>query len=148
MRALIQRVKRGSVSIDGTPKNEIGQGYVVLLAVGSGDSSRDVAYLVRKTVGLRIFADQAGKMNLSLKDIGAEVLVISQFTLYANLASGNRPSFEYAAEPALAEQLYEEYIVGLQAEGISVKTGQFAAHMCVEIINDGPVTILLESTGK
>ncbi len=148
MRVLIQRVKKGAVTIDGALKNEIKQGYVILVAVGREDDSEDVAYLVRKTVNLRIFYDSQGKMNLALKDIAGEALVISQFTLYANTSRGNRPSFEQAAAPDLANQLYQEYIAGLLAENIVVKTGEFAADMLVDISNDGPVTILLESPPK
>ena len=148
MRALLQRVQQGSVSIDGQVTGSIGCGLVILVGVGQNDTAEDVAYLVRKTVNLRIFADQQGKMNLSLKDIAGESLIISQFTLYADTSRGNRPGFEPAAAPALAEELYEQYIEGLKQEGIRVATGTFAASMLINIANDGPVTIMLESPAK
>ena len=148
MRALIQRVRHGSVSIEGKLKAEIGRGFVILVGVGRGDDSSDVAYLARKTAGLRVFSDEDGKLNLSAKDINAELLVISQFTLYANCKRGNRPSFEQAAPPDIANDLYEQYIAALRAEGLQVSTGTFQADMLVNIENDGPVTIMLESPAK
>ena len=121
---------------------------VILIGVGKDDGQSDVDYLVRKTANLRIFADEKGKMNLSIKDIAGEALVISQFTLYADTSRGNRPGFESAASPDLAKQLYLQYINGLIKEGIKVATGTFAASMLVNIDNDGPVTIMLESPAK
>ena len=145
MRALIQRAAKGAVRAEGRTVGEIGPGMVVLLGVGKGDSEADAAYLARKTAALRIFADQQGKLNLSLKDTGGAALVISQFTLYADTRRGNRPGFDPAAAPDEAERLYNRYVSALKAEGLAVETGVFQAHMQVEIINDGPVTILLES---
>ena len=147
MRALLQRVSSGSVSIDGQITGCIKAGLVILIGVGKDDGQSDVDYLVRKTANLRIFADEKGKMNLSIKDIAGEALVISQFTLYADTSRGNRPGFESAASPDLAKQLYLQYINGL-IEGIKVATGTFAASMLVNIDNDGPVTIMLESPAK
>lgn len=148
MRALLQRVSSGSVSIDGQITGCIKAGLVILIGVGKDDGQSDVDYLVRKTANLRIFADEKGKMNLSIKDIAGEALVISQFTLYADTSRGNRPGFESAASPDLAKQLYLQYISGLIKEGIKVATGTFAASMLVNIDNDGPVTIMLESPAK
>ena len=148
MRALLQRVSSGSVSIDGQITGCIKAGLVILIGVRMDDGQSDVDYLVRKTANLRIFADEKGKMNLSIKDIAGEALVISQFTLYADTSRGNRPGFESAASPDLAKQLYLQYINGLIKEGIKVATGTFAASMLVNIDNDGPVTIMLESPAK
>lgn len=145
MRALLQRVCAGSVSIENKLVGCIDHGLVVLLGVGKEDTDDDVAYLVRKTANLRIFADQQGKMNLSVKDIKGEVLVVSQFTLYADASRGNRPGFEPAAPPDLAQRLYRQYVEGFRTEGLKVETGVFAADMLVNIQNNGPVTILLES---
>ena len=145
MKALIQRVKRGSVTIDGTVTGKIGQGYVVLLGVKTGDSIEDARKLAQKTVNLRIFPDANDRMNLSIKNITGEILVISQFTLYADTRKGNRPSFINAGDPDRANDLYKEYIAALRREidAKRVQTGQFGASMQVEIINDGPVTIEL-----
>jgi D-tyrosyl-tRNA(Tyr) deacylase len=148
MRVLIQRVKQGSVTVNGTLINAIGCGYVIFVGVGRDDAQADIDYLVRKTANLRVFADAEGKMNLSIKDIGCEALIISQFTLCANTAKGNRPSFEPAAVPETAQRLYQAYADGLAESGVPVKTGVFGAEMLVEIVNDGPVTILLESPQK
>ena len=148
MRALIQRVTKGDVLVDDKIKGQIGCGLVILVGVGQDDIMADAAYLAKKTAALRIFADKQGKMNLSIKDIGGEALVISQFTLYADTSRGNRPGFAAAAHPSTADRLYQEYIEGLEAEQIKVQTGVFQANMLVNIANDGPVTILLESTQK
>lgn len=145
MRAVIQRVSRASVTVDGVVRGEIAQGLVVLLGVGKGDADNDAAYLANKTAGLRIFEDEAGKMSLALKDVGGKVLVISQFTLYGDVRRGLRPSFDAAAPPAEAERLYERYCDRLRQEGLEVQTGVFQAMMDVELVNDGPVTILLDS---
>ena len=145
MRALIQRVKQGAVTIDNQTKAAIGQGMVILLGVGKEDTAADVEYLSRKTANLRIFEDANGKLNLSIKDIGGEALIISQFTLYADTKRGNRPGFEQAADPQTANLLYQQYTEAVAAYGINVKTGVFQADMLVDIANDGPVTILLES---
>lgn len=145
MKALIQRVKQGSVTIDGIVKGEIQRGYVVLLGVKTGDNIDDARKLAKKTVNLRIFSDKNDRMNLSIIDISGEILVISQFTLYADTRKGNRPSFIRSGEPELAKQLYQEYISALRRElsDTRVQTGTFGASMEVKIINDGPVTIEL-----
>ena len=148
MRALIQRVSSACVRVDGAETGRCGQGLLVLFGAGRGDGPEDVAWLVRKTANLRIFEDEAGKLNLSVKDIGGSLLVVSQFTLYADCRRGNRPGFDQAAPPELANSLYEQYVSGLRAEGLPVETGVFQAHMAVELINDGPVTIMLETPAK
>lgn len=145
MKAIIQRAARGNVTVDGETIGSIGPGYVVLLGVREGDTEQAARALACKTVALRIFSDAAGKMNRSIQAIEGEILVISQFTLYADTRKGNRPSFIRAAAPALAESLYELYVEALRAElgAARVHTGRFGAMMQVEIINDGPVTIEL-----
>ncbi len=145
MKALIQRVQRGSVTVAGDIIGSVDRGYVVLLGVRQGDTAGDARQLAMKTVNLRVFADDAGKMNLSVASIGGAILVISQFTLYADTRKGNRPSFVRAAPPEQAEKLYETYVQALRAElgADRVATGSFGAMMTVEIINDGPVTIEL-----
>jgi D-tyrosyl-tRNA(Tyr) deacylase len=145
MRAVIQRVQHASVSVDGRVVGEIGGGVLVLLGIASGDSSQDARYLAEKTAHLRIFADAAGKMNLSLLETGGSALVVSQFTLYADLRRGRRPGFERSAPPAAANVIYQEYVRCLSALGIPVRTGTFQAQMIVELANDGPVTILIDS---
>ena len=147
MKALIQRVTRGRVSVDDKLIGEIGRGYVVLLGVRSGDSEDDAHQLAHKTINLRVFPDKEYKMNLAIPDVEGEILVISQFTLYANTRKGNRPSFVEAAPPEEAERLYHVYVAALKrALGESrVATGVFRAMMRVEIINDGPVTIELST---
>ncbi len=147
MRAVIQRVSRASVTIDGEVKGRIGPGFLVLFGAGEGDTEEDVRILAKKTAGMRIFCDENDKMNLSLADIGGSVLVISQFTLYADCRRGNRPSFTNAAQPDTANGLYEYYVKLLREEyGIAdVQTGRFGADMKVELLNDGPVTIILDS---
>jgi D-aminoacyl-tRNA deacylase len=145
MKALVQRVSRASVSVDNSPSGSIGQGFAVLLGVRNGDTSDHARLLANKTTNLRIFSDSSDKMNLSLADVSGQVLVVSQFTLYADTRKGNRPSFINSAPPEIAEPLYEEYVAALrQALGADrVITGRFRAAMSVEIINDGPVTIEL-----
>lgn len=145
MRAVVQRAGRASVTVNGAVRGEIVFGLVVLLGVGKGDSDEDAAYLANKTVGLRIFEDDAGKMSLSLQDIGGEVLVVPQFTLYGDVRRGLRPSFDAAASPAEAERLYERYCDLLRQDGLTVQTGVFQATMTVQLVNNGPVTILLDS---
>ena len=145
MRALIQRVSRGSVSVDEKTVGSIGQGLVILLGVAVGDTDKDLNYLVDKCVNLRIFEDENGKMNRSLRDIEGEALIISQFTLYGDAAKGRRPSFTQAAKPDTAVPLYEEFIRLFRASGIKTEAGIFGADMTVNIINDGPVTLMLES---
>ncbi|MFC1498207.1 D-aminoacyl-tRNA deacylase [Verrucomicrobiota bacterium] len=150
MKALIQRVKRGSVSVDSQITGKIDKGFVVLLGVKEGDKEEDALHLAHKTVNLRVFPDEQSKMNLSIQDINGEILVISQFTLYADTRKGNRPSFAKAAPPELAESLYNTYIDSL-ARAIGkdrVAAGVFGAMMTVEIINDGPVTVELTSDNK
>ena len=150
MKTLIQRVSRGSVSVEGRPAAGIGRGLVVLLGIKTGDTVDDARQLAHKTVNLRIFPDGADKMNLSVIDIEGELLVISQFTLYADTRKGNRPSFIEAAHPEIAEALYDEYVRALRATlgEDRVITGTFRTSMSVEIINDGPVTIELTTDHK
>ena len=145
MRAVIQRVSRAKVTVEGQTSGEIGTGLLVLLGVGGEDDESDAAYLAEKTAGLRIFEDDDGKMNRSLVDIGGAALVVSQFTLFGDVRRGRRPSFDAAAPPALADQLYQQYTEQLRARGVPVETGVFQAMMKVELVNDGPVTILLDS---
>lgn len=144
MRALLQRVRRGAVSIDGEQIAAIGRGVVILLGVGRGDGPGEADWLAEKTAHLRIFEDAEGKTNWSLLDIAGEALVISQFTLYANTRKGRRPSFVGAAPPEAAAPLVERYTEALSRWGVPVQTGVFGAHMLVEIENDGPVTVMLE----
>src|SRR2546421_13099233 len=145
MRALVQRVSQASVTVDEQVVSQIGWGLLVLLGVGQGDGEAQVKTLVDKIVYLRIFGDDEGKMNRSLLDIGGEVLVISQFTLYADVRRGRRPSFTDAAPPAVAEPLVERFNVALAAYGLKVEGGVFGAYMEVELLNTGPVTIWLDS---
>src|ERR1700730_15862097 len=145
MRALLQRVSRASVTVDEQIVGQIGQGLLVLLGVGQGDSEVQVKTLADKIVHMRIFGDDEGKMNRSLLDIGGEVLVVSQFTLYADIRRGRRPSFTNAAPPLLAEPLVERFKDAVAAYGLSVADGIFGAHMQVELVNDGPVTIWMNS---
>ena len=144
MRAVVQRVKQGSVTIAGERVAEIGQGMVILLGVGPEDGESQAEALARKIANLRIFSDAEDKMNLSLLDIGGKAIVVSQFTLYANTRKGNRPSFVDAAPPEIASPLVDRFVELLRGEGVPVQTGEFGADMLVEIANDGPVTILLE----
>jgi D-tyrosyl-tRNA(Tyr) deacylase len=145
MRALLQRVTQASVTVDEQIVGQIGQGLLILLGVGQGDSEAHIKTLVDKIVHLRIFADDEGKMNRSLLDIGGEALVVSQFTLYADTRRGRRPGFTNAAPPANAEPLVERFKVALTSHGVVVAGGIFGAHMQVALINDGPVTIWLDS---
>ena len=145
MRAVIQRVTQAQVSVGQSIVGEITSGLCILLAVGRDDEPADAEFLIEKIKNLRIFEDQQGKMNLSLLTVGGEVLVVSQFTLYAGWRKGNRPSFTDAAQLAHAETLYNYFIKRLRDDGISVATGQFQARMKVALVNDGPATFLLES---
>ena len=145
MRAVIQRVSSAKVSVDGRAISSISRGLLVLLGVAEDDAEADARYLADKTAYLRIFEDDQGKMNLSVSDIGGEILVVSQFTLYGDCRKGRRPSFINAARPPKAEALYETYVSVLADMGLNPKTGVFQAFMDVELINDGPVTILLDS---
>ena len=148
MKALLQRVTKASVSVGGQTVGHIGPGLVVLLGVAHGDTEKDAAYLAEKTVGLRIFSDNEGKFNLSALDIKGELLVISQFTLLADTRKGRRPSFTDAAAPDRAKALYEYYVKLTINSGLKVETGRFQEHMLVEIHNDGPVTVMLDSREK
>ena len=146
MRAVVQRVSRAKVTIGDRVTGAIDAGLLVLLGAGQGDTADDLAYIVDKIANLRIFADDAGKMNRSVLDVGGGVLVVSQFTLYGDARQGRRPAFTGALEPTAARALCEQAVVGLREAGVArVETGEFAAHMAVELVNDGPVTILLDS---
>jgi D-tyrosyl-tRNA(Tyr) deacylase len=145
MKAVIQRVSSARVEVDGSIVGSINKGLLVLLGVEKGDTEKDVAYIVKKIPDLRIFEDSGSKMNLSLKDVSGEVLVVSQFTLSADCRKGNRPSFVGAEEPGKARAMYMQVIERLLQEGIATLSGQFAGNMQVHLINNGPVTILLDS---
>ena len=145
MRAVVQRVSRARVSVEGRATGEIGAGVVVLVAVGREDTAATASTMAERVANLRIFGDDAGKMNRSLVDMGGGALVISQFTLYGDARGQRRPSFIQAAPPELGKALYEEFVSALKALGVQVETGVFQAHMSVELVNDGPVTILLDS---
>ena len=145
MRVVVQRVKHASVTINGTVNGKINNGFLVLLGVQSTDSEQDVDYLVKKVTNLRIFSDENDKMNLSLKDVNGELLIVSQFTLYANCKEGNRPSFVEAAKPDVAISLYEYFVSECRKIIPVVETGIFGADMKVDLLNDGPVTIIMDS---
>jgi D-aminoacyl-tRNA deacylase len=145
MRAVLQRVSRASVTVDARVTGEIGPGLVVLVAVGREDSAATAASMAEKIVNLRIFNDEQGKMNRSLLDTGGAILAVSQFTIYGDARGQRRPSFLQAAPPEQGKALYEEFVRALKALGVRVETGVFQAHMAVELVNDGPVTILLDS---
>jgi D-tyrosyl-tRNA(Tyr) deacylase len=146
MRAVIQRVTRAKVTVADRVTGQIDQGLLVLLGAGAGDTEADLAYVVDKLVNLRIFADEAGKMNKSVLDVGGGVLVVSQFTLYGDARQGRRPSFTGALEPVAAKALYERSLASIRAAGVPrVECGEFGADMAVDLCNDGPVTILLDS---
>jgi D-tyrosyl-tRNA(Tyr) deacylase len=145
MRAVVQRVSRGQVIVNGEVTGRINRGLVVLLAVGSADTESDADYLADKIVGLRIFEDENGKMNLAVSDIRGGILVVSQFTLYGDVRRGKRPSFDAAASPQRARELYEYFVERILATGLACETGRFQETMLVELVNDGPVTILLDS---
>lgn len=145
MRAVVQRVTSSSVTVEGETTGKIDKGLMVLLGVADGDTDKDVTYMVDKIVNLRIFEDENDKMNLSLQDIGASLLVISQFTLLGDCRKGRRPSFIEAARPEMADNLYQKFVDKARSMGIRTETGRFKTHMMVELINDGPVTILVDS---
>jgi D-tyrosyl-tRNA(Tyr) deacylase len=145
MRAVVQRVSRCRVTVEGSAVGEIGPGLLVLLGVSKSDAEEAADYLVEKVLGLRIFEDAEGKMNLSVQDTGGAVLVVSQFTLYGDVRRGKRPSFDAAARPEEAKRLYEYFVAKIRAAGLRCETGQFQAMMDVELVNSGPVTILLDS---
>lgn len=146
MRAVVQRVNNASVTVDGKTIGEIGKGLLVFLGVGDGDTDKDLNYIADKTAGLRIFSDADDKMNLSVTDIGGEILVVSQFTLYGDCRKGKRPNFTSSMEPVTAEKMYEDFIKIIESKGIKTAHGEFGADMQVSISNDGPVTILLDSS--
>ena len=145
MRAVVQRVSRCRVQVDGEVVGQIGRGLLVLLGVGKADNESAADYLVEKILGLRIFEDDQEKMNLSIQDKAGEVLVVSQFTLFGDVRRGRRPSFDGAARPEEAKRIYEYFVIKVRESGIRCETGQFQAMMDVELVNEGPVTILLDS---
>ena len=145
MRAVVQRVSRAKVTVAGEIAGEIGPGFLVLLGVAEGDTTEDARYLAQKIAGLRVFEDAEGKMNLSLADVGGEMLVVSQFTLLGDCRKGRRPSFVAAARPEQADDLYHQFVAAVKEQGLGVGTGRFQQHMDVELVNDGPVTLLLDS---
>ena len=145
MRCVVQRVKEASVTVAGETVGKIGPGYMVLIGVRVEDTEKDVRYMADKVPNLRIFEDAEDKMNLSLKDVGGEILAVSQFTLYGDARGGRRPSFIAAARPEAANELYEQLVASWREQGIHVETGRFCTHMEVGLVNDGPVTILLDS---
>jgi len=145
MRAVVQRVSRAQVSVDEVVASKIEKGLLILLGVSGEDTEAEADYLAEKIVGLRIFEDQDGKMNLDVRQIGGNLLVVSQFTLYGDVRRGKRPSFDAAARPELANRLYEYFVERIRATGLHCQTGRFQAMMQVELVNDGPVTILLDS---
>jgi D-tyrosyl-tRNA(Tyr) deacylase len=145
VRALIQRVKEASVSIDGCIHSAIGPGFLIFLGIHRDDTAAQLPWVIQKIVTLRCFSDHAGKMNLSIGDIQGAILVVSQFTLYANCCNGRRPDFLASAPPAIAEPLYEQFIVGLQSSIREVRSGKFGADMQISLINDGPVTFMIDT---
>lgn len=145
MRAVVQRVSRARVTVDARSVGQIERGLLVLLGVGLADGEQDAEYLAEKIAGLRIFEDAEGKMNRNVSDAGGAVLAVSQFTLYGDVRRGKRPSFDAAARPERARALYEHFVERVRSLGLRCETGQFQAHMQVELVNDGPVTILLDS---
>ncbi len=147
MRLLIQRVQRAQVTVDNAVVGSIGPGLVVFVGIREGDGEPDAGKLAKKLVLMRLFSDHAGKMNMSLLDIGGELLIVSQFTLYADTRKGNRPSYSEAARPEMARHLYELFVDECRLLGVKVETGVFQAHMVVELVNDGPVTISCQSEG-
>ena len=145
MRAVLTRVKSASVAIDGQVVGKIGKGFLILLGVGPEDDETHCRYLAEKALGLRVFEDENGKMNRSLEDVGGQVLVVSQFTLYGNCRKGRRPSFTEAAGPELGNRLYEQFLRDCESLGFAPQHGQFGADMQVESVNDGPVTLILDT---
>ena len=148
MKAVIQRVTRVKVTIEGKVHGEIGRGFVVLLGVAKDDTKEDMDYLVKKISGLRVFEDAEGKMNLGLRDVNGDLLIISQFTLFANTKKGNRPSFVDAGLPEPSKAFYLEFIQAFRSLGFNVGEGEFGADMAVELVNDGPVTIIIDSKNR
>lgn len=148
MRVVLQRVSSARVTVDDQELGAIGQGYMLLVAIQDADTEAELDYLVRKITGLRVFEDEAGKMNSSIQDVGGSILSISQFTLYADTRRGNRPSFTDAGAPAYAEKMYDQFNTKLAATGLTVATGEFGADMKVSLVNDGPVTIIFDTDNK
>jgi D-tyrosyl-tRNA(Tyr) deacylase len=146
MKVVLQRVSRASVTIDGRVAGEIGRGFCLLVGFTHGDTAAQVDWMAEKVAGLRLFSDAEGKMNLGLEDVGGAVLIVSQFTLYADASKGRRPSFIEAARPEVAVPLYEGFLAASRARGLTVAAGEFGADMLVEIHNDGPVTLILDRT--
>lgn len=144
MRVVIQRVQRARVTVDGEVVGEIGHGLLLLVGIGRGEAEEALRWVADKIINLRIFEDESGKMNRSLREVGGEILAVSQFTLYGDVRKGRRPSFTGAAPPEEAEPLFDRFVQLLRASGVRVATGRFRAHMLVELVNDGPVTLLLE----
>jgi D-tyrosyl-tRNA(Tyr) deacylase len=144
MRVLLQRVSEASVSVEGQTVGAIGKGYLLLVGIGQGDSEAEVAWMADKVAGLRLFPDADGKMNLGIQDVGGAILAVSQFTLYGDCSRGRRPSFTGAAPPDVGKALYETFVEALRERGLTVATGIFQAHMMVSLINDGPVTMMIE----
>ncbi len=144
MKAVLQRVLRARLTVEGKTISETGKGYVIFLGVGKGDTEANADYFIKKIPSLRIFEDETGKINRSIKDTGGEILLVSQFTLFANSSHGNRPDFLAAETPERAEELYRHVAIGLEKAGITVKLGIFGADMKIEQVNDGPFTIILE----
>jgi D-tyrosyl-tRNA(Tyr) deacylase len=145
MRAVLQRVSRAKVTVGGDVTGEIARGWLVLLGIAPNDGPKEIAWLADKVANLRAFADADGKMNLAVQDVGGSVLVVSQFTLYGDCLKGRRPGFTGAAPPEVAEPLYEQFVIALKALGVPVATGRFAADMQVELVNDGPVTFVIDA---
>jgi D-tyrosyl-tRNA(Tyr) deacylase len=145
MRAVLQRVTRAKVTVEGAVTGEVGRGWLVLLGVAPTDGKKEIDWLADKVANLRAFADSDGKMNLAVQDVGGAVLVVSQFTLYGDCLKGRRPGFTAAAPPTIAEPLYEQFVTALKALGVPVATGRFAADMQVELVNDGPVTFVIDT---
>ncbi len=145
MRAVIQRVAQASVEVEGQQVAAIGRGLLVLASFGPDDTDDDIRYMAKKIAGLRIFEDEAGKMNLSVADVGGEILAVPNFTIHGDCRKGRRPSFSAAAAPEQARELFERFLEALRATGVPTKAGVFGAHMHVHLINDGPVTLLLDS---
>lgn len=148
MRVVLQRVSRARVLVEGAVVGSIEEGLLLLAAFAEGDSARDLEWMARKCVGLRVFRDSDGKMNRSLDEVGGSVLLVSQFTLYGDCRKGRRPSFVGSAPPELARGLYEEFGLALRKQGVKVETGEFGAMMEVELVNDGPVTLILDRGGR
>lgn len=148
MRVVLQRVSSASVTVDDQELGAIAQGYMLLVAIQDADTEAELDYLVRKITGLRVFEDKAGKVNLSIQDVGGSILSISQFTLYADTRRGNLPSFTDAGAPAYAEKMYDQFNTKLAATGLTVATGEFGADMKVSLVNDGPVTIIFDTDNK